>query len=210
MTHNKSLQRTFDPPPIFANAKAGAVSNAAELRRYAQKEERMKTTIQVISYLILLGVSVVLGFMGKPAEMGLAIVAGAIGLAFSDIGKFSRIKGAGFEAELREKLEVVEAVIEKETEPSISGEESTTPRPNVSKIDASTKAVIKALQHPVYTWRYLGGIKKDTGLSEHEVTKSLRWLAANGYAKQTLGKHGTVWNLTEEGRYLSAVIDFSQ
>ena len=30
---NKSLQRTFDPPPIFAAAKTGVASNAAELRR---------------------------------------------------------------------------------------------------------------------------------------------------------------------------------
>ncbi len=34
MTPNKSLQRTFDPPPIFANRKNGVASNAAELRRY--------------------------------------------------------------------------------------------------------------------------------------------------------------------------------
>ncbi|MGB0954713.1 MAG: hypothetical protein ACPGZP_01795 [Panacagrimonas sp.] len=32
---NKSLQVTFDPPPIFATAKTGVVSNAAELRRWA-------------------------------------------------------------------------------------------------------------------------------------------------------------------------------
>ena len=32
---NKSLQRTFDPPPIFAAAKTVVASNAAELRRWA-------------------------------------------------------------------------------------------------------------------------------------------------------------------------------
>lgn len=31
---NKSLQRTFDPPHIFADAKTGVASNAAEFRRY--------------------------------------------------------------------------------------------------------------------------------------------------------------------------------
>ena len=31
---NKSLQVTFDPPPIFAAAKTGVASNAPELRRY--------------------------------------------------------------------------------------------------------------------------------------------------------------------------------
>ena len=30
---NKSLQRKFDPPPIFASAKTGVTSNAAELWR---------------------------------------------------------------------------------------------------------------------------------------------------------------------------------
>ena len=34
LSANKSLQRTFDPPPIFAFAKTGVASNAAEFRRY--------------------------------------------------------------------------------------------------------------------------------------------------------------------------------
>jgi hypothetical protein len=33
MTPNKSLQVTFDPPPIFAAAKTVVASNAPELRR---------------------------------------------------------------------------------------------------------------------------------------------------------------------------------
>ena len=68
--------------------------------------------------------------------------------------------------------------------------------------------MILALQHQEYTWRYIGGLKKDSELSINEIKESLEWLISNGYAKQTLGKHGTVWNLTEQGRYLSAVIDF--
>jgi hypothetical protein len=35
-SHNKSLQRIFDAPPIFAVAKAGVASNAAELGFQAQ------------------------------------------------------------------------------------------------------------------------------------------------------------------------------
>ncbi len=34
---NKMLQRTFDPPPIFATAKTAVASNAAELRRWASR-----------------------------------------------------------------------------------------------------------------------------------------------------------------------------
>ncbi len=163
---------------------------------------------QIVGYVVLLGVSTTLGFMGRPAEMGLAIIAGAIALAFSDLDKFSRIKGAGFEAELRETFKKVEAVIEKETEPLASGEERKSV-PDVSRIDNATRSVVNALHHPEYTWRYLGGIKKDTGLSSEEVRRALDWLVENGYAQRTLGSKGTVWNLTDEGRYLSAVIDFS-
>lgn len=38
MLPNKSLQRTFDPLPTLAAAKAGIASNAAELRREAAAE----------------------------------------------------------------------------------------------------------------------------------------------------------------------------
>lgn len=33
VTHNKSLQRTFDPPPVFAFEKTGVASNAPEFKR---------------------------------------------------------------------------------------------------------------------------------------------------------------------------------
>lgn len=165
----------------------------------------MVLVAQIAGYTVLLVVSTMLGFMGNPVEMGLAIVAGAIALAFSDLDKFSRIKGAGFEAELREK---VEAVIEKETEP-LDYDKERKPVRDISSIDAGTRSVVSALHHPKYTWRYLGGIKKDTGLSSEEVRRALDWLVENGYAQRTLGSKGTVWNLTDEGRYLSAVIDFS-
>ena len=35
---NKSLQLTFDPPPILAIAKTGVASNVAELGRYVSLE----------------------------------------------------------------------------------------------------------------------------------------------------------------------------
>ena len=40
MKFDKSLQRTFDPPPIFAVAKTGVASNAAEFMRYVFVERR--------------------------------------------------------------------------------------------------------------------------------------------------------------------------
>lgn len=61
----------------------------------------MEQWIQFIAYTILLVGTMVFGFLGKPTEMGLAIVASAIALVFSDIERFKRFKGAGFEAEYR-------------------------------------------------------------------------------------------------------------
>lgn len=165
----------------------------------------MKKTVEIISFIVILAGSMFFGSKGMPVEMGLSIVAGAMSIAFVNLDKFSRIKGAGFEADLREKIE---AVIEKETEPSVSGEKNKSV-PDTEKIDAKTRLVIVALQHPEYTWRYIGGLKKDTELSVNEIEKSIEWLKDHGYVKQSLGNHGSIWNLTQDGRYLSAVIDFS-
>lgn len=164
----------------------------------------MNKFIEIISFITILGVSLIFGILGKSVEMGLAIVAGSIAFSFANLEKFKKIKGAGFEAELKEKIE---AVIEKETEYSVSGEEDL-PLPNTKLIDKNTRAVINALQHHKYTWRYLGGIKADTKLTTAEIDTSIKWLIENGYVKQSIGSHGIIWNLTEDGRHLSAMIDF--
>ena len=80
------------------------------------------------------------------------------------------------------------------------------PMPSVS--GSNTEAVMNTLDHPKYTWRYLGGIKKDTGLNSNEVSRVLKWLVDYSFARQSQGKHGTIWSLTEEGRHLSRISDF--
>ena len=45
------------------------------------------------------------GYLDRPSVMALAIAAGAIGMAFANLDKFTRIKGAGFEAELKKAVE---------------------------------------------------------------------------------------------------------
>lgn len=52
------------------------------------------------------------GVMGKPTEMGIIVAAGAIVLAFLNIDKIQRFKGAGFEAEMKRALEEANATIE--------------------------------------------------------------------------------------------------
>ena len=69
---------------------------------------------QIASFAVLLIISTVYGFLSLTTEMGLAIVAGSLGLAFSNIDKISKFKGAGFEAEMN----MVHTLLESQTEPS--------------------------------------------------------------------------------------------
>lgn len=162
----------------------------------------MKKWIQFFAYALLLGGSTVLGFLGKPTEMGLAIIAAAVALAFTDLERFKRFKGAGFEAELREQ---VQAIVEKQTEPVSVGEASP---PQATKLDPKVKAVMEALDHPLFTWRYFGGVMKDSQQPREVVAQSLQWLVANGFARRSTGKHGTIWSLTESGRIMVILDDF--
>ena len=61
----------------------------------------------------LLVVSIFLfGLKGMVAEMGIAVAASAIFLAFANLDKFSKFKGAGFEAELRSVVSEANATVE--------------------------------------------------------------------------------------------------
>ncbi|MDD2816093.1 MAG: hypothetical protein PHP00_10215 [Thiotrichaceae bacterium] len=67
-------------------------------------------TNNILLFIILSG-TFIFGYKQQAAEMGLFIVAGAISLAFANISKIQRFKGAGFEAEMRElKHEVQQTV----------------------------------------------------------------------------------------------------
>jgi len=166
----------------------------------------MKQKVEMVSYVVILGGSMILGLIGRPVEMGLAIVAGAIVLSFANLEKFSRIKGAGFEADLR-LMEQIAGIVENEIEPDVSGE-SKQVVPNSKMVDQNARLVINALRHHEYTWRYISGLKKDTRLSTEAINKSIEWLIQNNFARQSLGSHGTMWCLTEDGRYLHTVIAF--
>lgn len=62
--------------------------------------------------LLTIALATMFGLLGKSTEMGLIIVAGAIGLAFLNIDKIQRFKGAGFEAEMKKAVEEANATIE--------------------------------------------------------------------------------------------------
>lgn len=155
-----------------------------------------KDNLQIASFIVLLGCSFFLGILGKSAEMGLSILAGAISLAFLNIDKIKKFKGAGFEAEMREKIE---AIIEKETEPT-QQENNGFFKAEAYGTNENDRNVIKALSNPQYTWRYLGGVMKESGQPEKDVKRVLNWLVENGLATTTHGEHGKLWTLSAKGR----------
>jgi hypothetical protein len=59
----------------------------------------------------LVVIPTVFGVFRMPAEMGLAITSIGLALCFANLEKFSRFKGAGFEAELRTAVEKTYAAI---------------------------------------------------------------------------------------------------
>lgn len=65
-----------------------------------------------LSVLFILGPALLFGLLGMPAEMGLAIVAGALTAAFVNIEKIRRVKGGGFEAEMREVVDEAYATMD--------------------------------------------------------------------------------------------------
>lgn len=154
----------------------------------------LNSMLTFCSAILLLGVSSVFGFMSMPTEMGLAILAGALGMAFSNIDKISEFSGAGFSAKMKDQLQ---AVIDKETEaeavPSLAAEKQ------LNKIEIQ---VLNALSNSKYTWRTLPGISKEASLIESETWKILVSLVQKGLARTgNKNKTGeTIWSLTQEGR----------
>tara|TARA_R110002072_G_scaffold280360_2_gene442667 strand:- start:53 stop:727 length:675 start_codon:yes stop_codon:yes gene_type:complete len=53
----------------------------------------------------------IFGFMEKPTEMGISLVACAIALSFLNLDKIQRFKGAGFEAEMKKAVDEANATV---------------------------------------------------------------------------------------------------
>jgi predicted transcriptional regulator len=154
---------------------------------------------QASAFILLLVGSFAFGLLSKPTEMGLCILAAAIALAFSNIEKIKRFKGAGFEAEMLEKQ--VEAMIAKEAEPEAKEEQSTF-RATGYGLGEQTRLVVQALGNSKYTWRTISGISQESGQSSASVKKAINWLVMNDLVVQAGTAKSTNWGLSEEGRKL--------
>lgn len=154
---------------------------------------------QISAFILLLAGTFAFGLLGKTAEMGLCILAASIGLAFSNIEKMKRFKGAGFEAEMLEKK--VDAMIAKDAEPAPEAER-TGFQLKAYGIDEATRSVVRALGNSKYTWRTPTGIAQESGQTSAAVKKALDWLGLNDLVVQAGAGRVTNWGLSEEGRNL--------
>jgi len=128
--------------------------------------------------------------------MGLAILAGALGLAFSNVDKISEFSGAGFTAKMKGQIQ---AVIDKETEVS-EGEESE--KIGVERVPDNELTVLKALANSKYTWRTFPGICRDVDCDQDDAWITLLSLLGGGLV-QTGNKNDTgemIWSITSKGR----------
>lgn len=153
----------------------------------------IKQVFQLLSFVVLLCVSSIFGFLQLQTEMGLSILAGALGLAFSNLDRISRFKGAGFEAEMN----MVHTMIENQTEPS----------PEVRKeakfkatISADENSILKSLQHRNYAWRYAQTVAGEGSLSVKNTEELLKSMMAKGYVRSGKGSKGEIWTITTLGK----------
>ena len=168
-------------------------SRAQEVRGRAA----MPDTVQIVSYVVLLGGTLLFGFLRGYKEMGIWVLAGFLGMGFLNIDKMERFRGAGFEAVMRDQLE---AIVVKETEPDVQERQSGDRIESYGFVGDESPRVVKALMNPTYTWRNVSGISKESGVSPEKVQETLDWLLKNGLAKSSQG----AWALTEKGREVGA------
>jgi hypothetical protein len=85
----------------------------------------INTLITAAASLLMLTLAMILGLLGRPTEMGLIVVAGAISVAFLNIDRIQKFKGAGFEAEMRQAVEQAHATVEQLRSLAAASAEST-------------------------------------------------------------------------------------
>lgn len=78
----------------------------------SQSEMISKLILFFISFFYTLGATFFFGIIQRPTEMGLVLLSGALCMAFANIDKMAKFKGAGFEAEMKNAIDKAYATIE--------------------------------------------------------------------------------------------------
>jgi len=108
----------------------------------------------------------------------------------------------GWKVEYQEYKEKVDSMVAKAAEPAFEGTGPMFSVKAISVNDESTRSVIKALGNSKYTWRYMGGLKNETNLSEQQISKSISWLLENKLINELNIKEKKRWALSQDGRDL--------
>ena len=119
----------------------------------------------------------------------------------SSVFKSLDLPGVG-KLEFQQLKDQVDPVIAAASEPALQPTPSGITAIGFSINKQRDGPVLEALADSKYTWRYLGGIKQASKLSEEEVLASINWLKDNRLVAETVGRDGRLWALTPEGRNL--------
>ncbi|MEX2515933.1 MAG: hypothetical protein WD572_03335 [Gammaproteobacteria bacterium] len=168
------------------------------------------TVLMLSSAIILLGVSSVFGYMAMATEMGLSILAGALGMAFSNIDKIAEFSGAGFSAKMKDQMQ---AVIDKETEPDLDQKLEDLPEEliRLEAEDEHVQEALLALTNGKYTWRSVGGIAKATSQKPSDALNTLELLQREGYVEESRTNSGSqIWKPTVRGSIIGAIIELQR
>lgn len=155
----------------------------------------IKLVFTISSFTVLLVVSSIYGFLSLSAEMALAILAGSIGLAFANIDKVAKFKGAGFEAEMN----MFHTMLESQTEPTIEQKQQAQSQAQ-NNLTHDENCILVCLLKPGYTWRYASTISSETGISQAEAVDYLHTLMLKGFAQNDSGAKGEIWSITALGK----------
>ncbi|PKG54058.1 MULTISPECIES: hypothetical protein [Halomonadaceae] len=122
-----------------------------------------KINLSLIAALVVIPTG--FGAFKMPTEMGLAITAIALALAFANLDKFSRFKGGGFEAELKSAVEKTYAALEELKDLALS-----LSAPIVDELAISGRMLqYIPLQHKLDRVEKISSVLRDLGASDGEI-----------------------------------------
>lgn len=144
-----------------------------------------------------------LGLLGRAAEMAVLAGFSAICMVFLKLELFSEFSGVGFSAKLKKVEETVQALAVKETEVDPDEEDvaSAVGMPTVLQVSPKEKEVLAVIEAGRFTYRTLAGVAQELGISRRLAEQHLESLVEKGFVASAVTSRRTrVWNITEAGK----------
>lgn len=133
------------------------------------------TAITGLASIVMVSLAMYLGVMSKSTEMGLIIAACSISIAFLNLDRIQKFKGAGFEAEMRQAVEEAHATVEQlRTLAATSTESTLTTLMSENFFDGTTLEHRLSMHDKlVDCLRQLGVSQKQIGEARHMWSKGI-------------------------------------